>query len=605
MFRNMKLGAKIASGFGIMIAIAVILGTVAVGNMTAAKRNAVRVRDEYVRENAILSELERRVLKLMYHIRGYALTEDKKYLGLAGEESAGIRENLDNADKLAGEYPELAVLSRNADEMNEKYMEYEMLVKITSEKINAMDEARKNMDNSAASYIKECSAYLDSQSKSLEREMDVEADAAHLKARFRKTKMINKIINLGNEVIIKNFMSQALRKPELVKSGISAFDDVEKIINDLKKVTRLKAGLDELDRIASASIEYRKALDVYLKNWSDLNTAGEKRDTAGLEVSLIAEKTATETRKAMEKESDDSVSSLGTSSFMLSAGLAAAFSTGCLLAFAITSGITGPVRKIITGLSEGSGQVASAAEQVSESSHSLAEGSSEQTSSLEKTSSSIEEMSSMTMHNAKNAVQADTLMRQVSKIAEKASESMKALTKSIEEISAASSQTQIIIKTIDGIAFQTNLLALNAAVEAARAGEAGTGFAVVAEEVRKLALRSAEAARNTAVIIENTVIKVRTGTSLLDQTNTEFDEVTETASKVGQLVSEIASASESQAKGIEQINRAVSEMDKITQRNVANAEESARASEQLGEQSRQMMEYVERLTAIVGKGGKA
>jgi len=174
------------------------------------------------------------------------------------------------------------------------------------------------------------------------------------------------------------------------------------------------------------------------------------------------------------------------------------------------------------------------------------------------------------------------------------------LTKSICEISDASRQTQKIIKTIDEIAFQTNLLALNAAVEAARAGEAGAGFAVVAEEVRNLALRSADAAKNTATMIEDTVKKVTDGTTLLDQTNSAFGEVATSTAKVGDLVSEISAASDEQAKGIEQINRAVTEMDKVTQQNAANAEESASASEELSAQSQQMMDYVNQLTAIVG-----
>ncbi len=170
----------------------------------------------------------------------------------------------------------------------------------------------------------------------------------------------------------------------------------------------------------------------------------------------------------------------------------------------------------------------------------------------------------------------------------------------MQEISKASEETSKIIKTIDEIAFQTNLLALNAAVEAARAGEAGAGFAVVADEVRNLAMRAAEAAKNTAALIEGTVKKVSDGTSLVKTTSDAFKEVAGSAAKVGELVGEIAAASTEQAQGIEQVNIAVTEMDKVTQQNAATAEESASASEELNAQAEEMKSFVADLAAMVG-----
>ena len=181
-----------------------------------------------------------------------------------------------------------------------------------------------------------------------------------------------------------------------------------------------------------------------------------------------------------------------------------------------------------------------------------------------------------------------------------ANTSMGDLKGSMEEISKASEETQNVVKTIDEIAFQTNLLALNAAVEAARAGEAGAGFAVVAEEVRNLALRSADAAKNTAELIEGTVKKVKHGSELVNTTADAFTEVATSSAKVAELVAEIAAASGEQAQGIEQVNIAVTEMDKVTQSNAAGAEESASASEELNAQAEEMKGMVNELKNMVG-----
>lgn len=272
----------------------------------------------------------------------------------------------------------------------------------------------------------------------------------------------------------------------------------------------------------------------------------------------------------------------------------------------LTRSLVRPMLTAINRFDQGVNEVSTAAGEVSSSSQQLAEGASEQAAAIEETSSSLEEMSSMTKQNADNARQADQLMTNTRESVSRSTQHMDKLTISMAEIYKASEETSKIIKTIDEIAFQTNLLALNAAVEAARAGEAGAGFAVVADEVRNLAIRAAEAAKNTASLIEGTVKRIKDGSEVVGATEKDFREVAVNVEKSSELVGEISAASLEQAQGIEQINKAVNEMDKVVQRNAATAEESASASGEMNAQATQMKKRVlELMTLISGSNGSA
>ena len=229
--------------------------------------------------------------------------------------------------------------------------------------------------------------------------------------------------------------------------------------------------------------------------------------------------------------------------------------------------------KALQQVAIGAEQVASASVQVSTGGQSLSQGASEQASSLEEISSSLQEMSSMTKQNVLNARDAKGVADQARGSADKGVESMSRMSSAINQIKSSSDSTAKIVKTIDEIAFQTNLLALNAAVEAARAGDAGKGFAVVAEEVRNLAMRSAEAAKNTANLIEEAVKNSENGVAINTEVLKNFQEIADKSNKVSQVVAEIAAASEQQDQGITQVTKAVEQLNQVTQQNAANAED--------------------------------
>lgn len=272
---------------------------------------------------------------------------------------------------------------------------------------------------------------------------------------------------------------------------------------------------------------------------------------------------------------------------------------GLLSAIAITRSLTGPIHRITKALDAGAMSVAGASEQVCASSQTLAQGSAEQAASLEETSAALCDISNRTQQSADYAQQANTLMDSARKLAHASGDSMKEMQGAMDEIQESAGETAKIIKVIDEIAFQTNLLALNAAVEAARAGEAGKGFAVVAEEVRNLALRSANAARETGALLESSTQTAHRGATASADVAQKLVDVRAGIETAAGIASQIADTSIEQASAIEQVTRAVTQMDSVVQSNAASAEQSAAASEELNGQARQLNDVVAALRGLV------
>ena len=373
---------------------------------------------------------------------------------------------------------------------------------------------------------------------------------------------------------------------------------------DELKATLEAENLQTFEECRKATKDYRATMESLVAAWKTQQNLRAKCEDASSQMMREAREIADHGIVQVNDSSQNVVRAVRDAFLSIGLGTLLAVVVGTLFSIILSRSITKPINQIITGLSVSAEQVASVSNQVTSSSQQLAQGSSEQASNLEETSASLEQMASMTRQNADNAIQTDKLMGETKSMVLEGVNSMRSVSAAIDAIRHSAHQTNKIIKTIDEIAFQINLLALNAAVEAARAGDAGRGFAVVAEEVRNLARRSAEAAKNTANLIEGSQKDAESGVEASARMAQSLDKIQESSLKVATLVAEITAASRQQAQGIEQVNVAVAEMDKVVQHNAANAEESASAAQELSAQAQELNMLVVELTELV-RGSEA
>jgi methyl-accepting chemotaxis protein/methyl-accepting chemotaxis protein-1 (serine sensor receptor) len=382
---------------------------------------------------------------------------------------------------------------------------------------------------------------------------------------------------------------------------------IDEAIAEIKPLIETEAGRKALAEVEKGAREWRGFLDKFFA----FTASGSFAEANDLYNGASAQRS--ETRQALialaEQQdkllAQDVASARGSFSAvrMVAVGmLLIAIALGVAVFWAVR-GINAALHGTAVDLRDGAQQVAAAATQVSGSSQSLSRGASEQAASLEETSASMEEMASMTRRNAENSEAAAQLMGEADRMVERSNGALNEMVGSMKSISDASTRVAKIIKTIDEIAFQTNILALNAAVEAARAGEAGMGFAVVADEVRNLAQRSAQAARDTAALIEESVAKSQEGTTKVSVVAEAIGSITAAVARAKGLVDEVSVASRQQAQGIDQVTQAIAQMEKVTQGTAATAEESAAASEELSAQADTALGIVSSLEAMIGGAG--
>ena len=418
-----------------------------------------------------------------------------------------------------------------------------------------------------------------------------------------------------------DMMHDALRSDVLsatlagIKKDESAGKDVLKELDNHIGIFRTaiekseKLDLDDSTKAALASVE--QPLNEYTKLASELAKKAIQDPAAGesgmadfgkrfqdLERSMSTASGLIESRAEAIKASAEASKKLFLNFLFVGIGVSILLLN--LVGWIVAKSIPRSFMLLIDRLAIGAAQIESASGHIASSSESLASSTTEQAASLEETSASLEEIASMTKNNAENSREAKDLTGAMREVADTGASDMDKMAHAMAAIKESSNNIAKIIKTIDEIAFQTNILALNAAVEAARAGEAGMGFAVVAEEVRNLALRSASAARETAEKIEDSIQKSSAGVQINAKVSLSLADIVSKARQADELVAQISIASNEQSQGIDQINSSVSQMDAMTQNNAAGAEESANVSADLRTQSTQLTQLVQELQTLVG-----
>ena len=616
--KNMRLGTQIGLGFAAVLALLIIISTAAYIGLGSAVNGFNDYRG-LARDANLAGRLQANMLLARLYAKDYILTKSDQSVGNFKERFGKMEEFVDEAKReiqkperaknVALIATEVGAYGKHFDRVVEYMQERDRVVKgrldpnglaARQEMTNIMDSAYKDGDAEAAYYAGRLQESLLLARlyavKYLTTNSQADADRAHKEL---DEEVVQRFKDLDSRVENPGRRAHLAKFKEHIDEYAAALDDINRIINERNAVIK-----GELDRIGP--VVAQAAEDVKLSVQAD-------QDVLGPEVKRSNENTVATVLwlsggslllgavlswflvRVIKRPLGGEPSDMERIARSLAGGdLKIRFdnaenATGV---YAAMRDMVDNLRDIVAKVQHATDEVANGSGEIAQGNSDLSQRTEEQASSLEETASSMEELTSTVKQNADNARQANQLAAGARGEAEKGGEVVSQAVTAMSEINASSKKIADIIGVIDEIAFQTNLLALNAAVEAARAGEQGRGFAVVAQEVRKLAQRSADSAKEISELIKDSVTKVEEGSKLVDASGAALDEILQAVKNVTDVVSEIAAASAEQTTGIEQVNKAITQMDEVTQQNAALVEEAAAASKSLEEQAANMRQVI-------------
>jgi methyl-accepting chemotaxis protein len=619
MSKKLRLSVKIAFGFFVLIAILLAMGVYVARELRGIERWSVDVNDQAVPLLIKSMNIERQSVATITEDLRYQFTGDSRHVALINTNMAEVKVSIREVLDLATQY-NLYNKQQLARQARDAANDYSELFRQISDQVEQITALRKQAQENGDQFHNACRALYMAKYRSSLKTMDEmvaqkmalvstnappakESIVAGMEACLKDDAVCRDLVDLGHEAASALQRADIQRNPLLTSAALTSLDTINTKLEEMK--TALEPEHTPLfEACRKAAKDYRATAESLATAWKNQQSLQKKGEEIAGQMQRHAREIAEHGLTQVRVSSKNAVESVAQSFVMIGLGTALAMIVGTLFSIVLSRSITKPINRIITELSAGAEQVASVSNQVAASSQQLAQGSGEQASNLEETSASLEEMASMTRQNADNAIKTDKLMGETKAMVLDGVNSMKSVSAAIGAIGQSAKEMAKIIKTIDEIAFQTNLLALNAAVEAARAGDAGRGFAVVAEEVRNLARRSADAAKNTASLIDDAQKNTDAGVHATAELAGSLDRIQDSALKVAALVAEITAGSRQQAQGIGQVNVAVSEMDRVVQQNAANAEESASTAEELSAQAKELHTLVVELMELV-RGGEA
>lgn len=606
---------KLASIIGVLIVVAVTIAWLGINGASNINDNLNKIVDEDAQKVKLAARMQQNLLEMHRAEKNMilAMTDDdmneysKNYTDAkteVEERRTQLRELVDDVnkgklDQFRTAYQDFQKISEEVQSLtreNSNEKAKTLLRTDARDKLIVVDNLTDELRNVIKDDLDEELKRPDTDNSVIRQKLDALTLIASI-----ESNMLKSVRDTGRAVLLlkdKDIKEMADRSNNFLKDLYTDANNLKKITDNDKnaKIDRMLIAINNYDKVQSEILK----LTIRNSNQQAVDLSSTKGKLAISKARDMVFQIAEDNEKGMERAkitSDENYASVRNMNIGVSiTGIVIAL----LIAFFMVRQMMNMITNAITGVNEGAEQVASASTQISDSSQQLAEGAQEQAASVEEVTSSLAETKATVDQNAENAREADMLSKDANESAKMGYDHIKELTTSMEEINESSRKIANIIKTIDEIAFQTNLLALNAAVEAARAGEHGLGFAVVAEEVRNLAQRSAEAAKDTAQIIEQSIEQVRKGNEITTETNKAFEEILEKVKKTGDITGEIAMASKEQAAGVNQINEAMEQVDQITQTMASNSEESAAASEEMSAQATQMKASIGQVAQIFG-----
>ncbi len=611
----MRLGTKLFLGFLLIIAIAVVQAAVIFIAVDKAEKNTANLAEVYSPAVNLLNGLEHNLTMAGYNYRAYFYVRDEGLNQLGFAEMQKYFQNAGALREHCRKFPRLAALGQETENLIKGGDEYQAISKEINLGLLDMKDAMSSMKENEDLFEDAIEKYFGRVNDEWKETYAKATGGEFTRAGAESLDYARNSYVLGAEMMEQFDMGlgdfwQALATFDTA-AMIEAADGLNNLSTDAKNALQNATRPQDKETMATANRAVENVSGIFRKIegiWSQMLAKGEARVKIFTNLLATSSRVTEQYAKEMQGMTTDSMRELAAVNFIQIIGVIAIVVLGLLVAYFLTRGITRPLNQIIDQLTDGSGALAKSADAIGASSKDLSEGATNQAASLEETSSALDQLTAMTRKNAENAKATDDTTRDTAAMVERGAESVRNMTSAMGEINDSSEKIGNIIKTIEGIAFQTNLLALNAAVEAARAGEAGKGFAVVADEVRNLAQRSAQAARDTNELIAGTVERVRNGSQISSAMEENFKGIEEGVHKAGKLVSEIASATNEQALGVEQINTSVAQMDRVTQATAQESQRTFEESQALNEEAGRMNEMVYRLTRLVhgqGAGRKA